>query len=79
MEVFILWKWTWFEFPESDNESNENSPNFSFDCTSEESMSDEDIPAITHSVVFKSIGCHKEQRYLALAKRKLSNGFTVLV
>jgi len=77
-----LWKWTWFEFPESDNESNKNSPNFSFDCTSEESMSDEEMPAITHSVVFKSIGCHKEQRYqdtLALAKRKINDGFTVSV
>lgn len=81
-EVFILWKWTWFDF-QSDSESDANSPNFSFDSTSaEESMSDEEVPAITHSVVFKSIGCHKEQRYqevLALAKRKLNDGLTVPV
>ena len=35
---------------------------------------DDDIPAITHSVVFKCIGCTKELRYqelLALASQKI--------
>ena len=43
---------------------------------------DDDIPAITHSVVFKCIGCTKELRYqelLALASQKIKKGEAVPV
>jgi len=80
-QVFITWKWTWLEsvdIPCSDTEDNLSvSDNGQPDVESPDSSddeSDDSIPTITHSVIFKCIGCNKEQRYqelLALAKRKI--------
>ena len=85
-----MWKWTWLD-PQSDSESDTSfaysdaNANFSsqeLDSTSDEPMSEEEIPPITHSVVFKSIGCHKELRYqelLSLAKKRINDGLIVPV
>ena len=70
----------------SDNEGNASLFN-DIDLTSDETGSDEPIldekvPTITHSVVFKCIGCHKEHRYqglLSLANKKVKDGSTVSV
>ena len=62
----------------SDSEGNA-SPLNDIDLTSDETGSDEpimdeEVPTITHSVVFKCIGSHKEHRYqelLSLANKRL--------
>ena len=71
-----MWNWTWLaaeDIESSDSEechSESDSIQSAMDNSEDES---DGIPAITHSVVFKCIGCHKEKRYqelLALAQRK---------
>ena len=52
-----------------------NSP----DVTTSSESDDDSIPAITHAVIFKCIGVHKERRYqdiLCEASRKLDDGAT---
>ena len=88
-QVFITWKWTWLEsadIPCSDTEDNLSvSDNGQPDIESPDNSdneSDDSIPATTHSVIFKCIGCNKELRYqelLALAKRKMQDSATVPV
>ena len=64
--VFIIWNWTWIDDEDpsdadsesdasvcgSDVNSSENS------LESDEPPVDDEIPAITHSVIFKCIGSH---------------------
>ena len=76
--LFVLWNWTWLEdlcspTPESICNPASNSLSADFDTTSDE---DEEttIPEITHMVVFKCIGAHKERKYqetLVLTSQKL--------
>ena len=85
-QVFVLWNWVWLEdsrspTPESicDPANNLLSPGIS--STSDEDEEDT-ITEITHTVVFKCIGAHKERQYqetLALASRKLKENSKVQV
>lgn len=67
-----------FESSDSESEDNVNESDSGQSVMentddSEDDPDDDSISAITHSVVFKCIGCNKENRYqelLALAKRK---------
>ena len=88
--AFVMWKWTWLHPADcippcvSDSEGNA-SPLNDVDLTSDETGSDEpitdgEVPAITHSVMFKCIGSHKELQYqelLSLANKKVKDGSTV--
>lgn len=86
--MLIIWKWSWIE-DHSSSDSDELSGDdgrHDAECAAsvcENSSSDEDeVPPITHSVVFKCIGSMKEFRYqelLALASKKLKEGGTVPV
>ena len=73
------------EHDDSDNEEEEvNAVDVALSGSDDSSNEEEedDIPAITHSVVFKCIGCTKELRYqelLALASQKINKGETVPV
>ena len=63
--MFVLWNWIWIEdscspTPESDSNPKDYLLPPDNNSTSE---SDEAIPEITHIVVIKSIGAHKERRY----------------
>ena len=80
-KVFVIWNWTWLvavdiESSESeDNVSESDGGHSVMENTddNEDDPDDDSIPAITHAVVFKCIGCNKEKRYqelLALAKKK---------
>jgi len=76
-QVFITWLES-VDIPCSDTEYNLTvSDNGQPDVESPDSSddeSDDSIPVIMHSVIFKCIGCNKEMRYqelLALAKRKI--------
>ena len=92
-----MWKWVWLEdldsrasTPESQHSNNSSSslpppPPDSPDVTtpSESDESDDDsIPVITHAVIFKCIGVHKERRYqeiLSEASTRLEDGQRVPV
>ena len=90
--AFVMWNWTLVDPADcippcaSDSEGNA-SPLNDIDLTSDETGSDEpimdeEVPTITHSVVFKCIGSHKEHRYqelLSLANKKVKDGPTVPV
>lgn len=90
-QVFVMWNWQWLENSDSDSEQddvNKDEPENVVVSNSEESGNEEedeednDVPAITHSVVFKCIGCTKELRYqelLALANQKMKKGEAVPV
>lgn len=84
--MFVLWNWTWLEdlrssIPESICKPESNSLSPEFDTTSDEDE-EPNIPKITHTVVFKCIGAHKEREYqetLALASQKLKENSNVQV
>ena len=92
-KVFVMWKWTWLDECSSDGEedvaklSDEDAAELSDEDAAE--LSDEHdqdtnnaIPAITHSVIFKCMGSTKEHEYeeaLALAKRKMNDGIGIAV
>ena len=84
-EVLVLWEWSWVEVDSSEEtESGSESEVPVEDLTSDESISvtHDEIPEITHSVIFKCIGVLKEHRYqetLATAARKLREGEAVPV
>ncbi|XP_065894132.1 uncharacterized protein [Dysidea avara] len=82
-EVFVLWKWTWLD----DTVTSDSDPSLS-PCLSptadisSNTEEDDSVPEITHSVVFKCIGVHKDMEYqdtLALASRNKNDGKTVSV
>ena len=88
--MFVIWRWTWIEGESSESEKSSDTD----DCREtdgatiatstkpDSSDSDDDISAITHSVVFKCIGCLKEYRYqeiLAIVAKKIRQGETVPV
>ena len=85
--VFVIWKWKWVENVDSSgSEAAGNSDDLSqaADRSSDGSLgSDSDEEStITHSVVFKCLGCLKEPRYqeiLALAAKRIKEGETVSV
>ena len=62
-QVFVLWNWKWIDDPDieqddPDSEDERNTALSSNDDSSNEEAED-DIPAITHSVVFKCKGIYK--------------------
>ena len=76
-QVIVIWNWTWLaaEIIESSDyeECLSESDSIQSIMENSEDEPDDGIPAITDSVVFKCIGCHKENWYqelLALAQRK---------
>ncbi|XP_065884179.1 uncharacterized protein [Dysidea avara] len=88
-DVFVLWQWTWLNDTPSTSPSPSPIPHSS-SCTPDvisvsqttSESEDDDIPAITHTVIFKCIGAHKETAYqdqLKLAKQKLQDGNPVVV
>ena len=89
--AFVMWKWTWLDptdctSPSISDSEGDASPRNDVDLTSDEIGSDEpitdEVPTITHSVVFKCIGSHKEHHYqelLSLANKKIKDGSTVPV
>ena len=69
-EVFVLWKWTWIDYNKPTSLSPSPSPvtpqSTTPDDVAQASSDSEDdhndgIPAITHTVIFKCIGAHKEE------------------
>ena len=77
-KVFVLWNWFWVEVS-SATPSVTSSP-CSSPCSSpppdDSSSSSDEIPAITHAVVFKCIGVTKEKKYqdtLQYAKKRLDD------
>ena len=85
-QVFIIWNWTWLdaEKVESSDEDNlSESDIIQSVMDSIEDESDDRIPAITHSVTLKSIGCHKEDLYLRItgtcSEKKTREGANILV
>ena len=89
--AFVMWKWTWLDpadctSPYISDSEGDASPRNDVDLTSDEIGSDEpitdEVPTITHSVVFKCIGSHKEHLYqelLSLPNKKIKDGSTVPV
>ena len=87
--VFVVWKWSWTDYDIDYSSSSELCTSQSATSTrSSESDSEvisnrsAEIPAITHSVVFKCIGSTKESSYqdaLFLAKSKMRLGQSVPV
>ena len=84
--VFVIWKWTWVDLDEclTDSETKaslcSSDVNSSDDFQSDEPTLDEEVPAITHTVIFKCIGAHQEKRYqdtLAIVKGKINKGTAV--
>jgi len=78
-KVFVMWNWTWLDESLSDGEdsSDENVAELSDEHNDEHDDDDTDnsIPAITHSVVFKCMGSTKEHEYeeaTCLAKKKVN-------
>ena len=81
-----MWNWQWQD--DSDEQDDvvsgdepepepENVGPSDTEETGNEEEENDDIPAITHSVVFKCIGCTKELHYqelLALANQKMNKG-----
>ena len=75
--MFILWNWVWVEDDDEDVESRDGGDGASGNeeqCTDVDNEGDDDeeedseatddgIPAITHCVIFKCIGCTKEHCY----------------
>ena len=88
-QVFVIWDWVWVDGAEDedDNSSAASLPQddqHNTDESGSEEISDSEdlVPSITHTVIFKCIGATKEHRYqelLALAKQKKSTGETVPV
>lgn len=87
-KLFVVWQWTWLEEEEQSDEPQsksdiDSSKTLPGDSSPESSSDSEDeVPAITHSVVFKCIGAHKEFHYqelLALAAKKIRDGEIVPV
>ena len=81
--VFFLWNWFWVE-NSSATLSGTSSPHRSpTPNDSSSSSSSDEIPAITHTVVFKCIGVTKEKKYqdtLKYAKKRLDDdGFKLPV
>ena len=78
--VFFLWNWFWVE-NSSATLSVTSSPHRSpTPNDSSSSSSSDEIPAITHTVVFKCIGVTKEKKYLKYAKKRLDDdGFKLPV
>ena len=87
--AFVMWNWTSVDpadciLPCASDSDGNASPLNDIDLTSDETGSDEpimdeEVPTITHSVVFKCIGSHKEHRYqelLTLANKKVKDGST---
>jgi len=81
-----MWTWFWVDETWNDNEESSNSFNDDAEGTDEVDEDDEDtsstddIPAITHSVVFKCIGSVKKHEYqetLALVKKKMCEGAVI--
>ena len=57
-------------------------PPLSYDSSTSSQSDDDSVPAITHTVIYKCIGAHKEKHYqeiLAIAGRKHENGIKVPV
>ena len=67
--AFVMWKWTWLDPADctspcvSDGEGNASPSTTSDETGSDKPIMDE-VPTITHSVVFKCIGSHKEHHPL---------------
>ena len=86
-QVFIKREWEWLEDDNNSecqqSEGDQEESNLDATCADNDSDEDEDeIPAITHSVTFKYIGCTKELYYqetLALVKQKINKGENVQV
>ena len=83
LQVFIIWKWIRLDEVKGTDSSRSRSPSLST-STGDASSDEEDIsiPEITHSVIFKCIGVHKDMEYqdtLALANRNRNDGKTVPV
>ena len=88
-QVFVIWDWVWVDGAEDedDNSSAASLPQddqHNTDESGSEEISDSEdlVPSITHTVIFKCTGATKEHRYqelLALAKQKKSTGETVPV
>ena len=85
--MFIIWRWVWVE--ESETSTNCEQCSESDTCLSTKGMSDgsndeviDAVSSITHSVVFKCIGTHKEAHYqdlLSLVAKIMEEGRTVSV
>ena len=65
-----MWNWQWLEDSDSEqdgmvnDEPEDATPSGNEESCSEDLEEEEDtIPAITHTVVFKCIGCTKELHY----------------
>lgn len=86
-KVFVIWRWVWVEDRDSSIDPEQCSK--SDTCISANGMSDgsndgetDTGPSITHSVVFKCIGTHKEAHYqelLSLVAKRMREGGTVPV
>ena len=82
--MFVMWNWQWLEDSDSEqdgvvsgDEPGDAAPSNSEESGNNEEAEDDNIPAITHTVVFKCIGCTKELRYqelLVLANQKRKKG-----
>ena len=82
--MFVMWNWQWMEDFDSEQDSvvsgdepGDAAPSNSEESDNDEEAEDDNIPAITHTVVFKCIGCTKELRYqelLVLANQKRKKG-----
>ena len=80
-----MWEWSWAEVDDgtdSGSQSESLSEHLSSDDSSPGANEDDEIPEITHSVIFKCIGVLKEHRYqetLATTARKIREGEAVPV
>ena len=78
--MFVMWNWQCLEDSDSEqdgvvsgDEPRDAAPSNSEESCNDEEAEDDNIPAITHTVVFKCIGCTKElcyQELLVLANQK---------
>ena len=64
--MFVMWNWQWLEDSDSEqdgvvsgDEPGDAVPNNSQESGNDEEAEDDNIPAITHTVVFKCIGVQK--------------------
>jgi len=73
--VFVMWKWTWVELDEDlmDSETNASLCGSNVNSLDDVQSNESTMLTITHSVIFKCIGAHKERLYqdtLAIVNNK---------
>ena len=82
--LFVVWKWTWMNeeiATEQDSDIDEEE-SYNGDDDDDDGLHSVNSSSITHSVVFKCMGCLKEFRYqeiLALVSKKIKDGECVPV